>query len=91
MTKAKTLLSFLSHMYWKVMYCLMASQWGKSHRHTRLAPQPIPILQPRFSHLHVNLVGLLQYSNNFNYIFTIIDRTSKLMEALPLSDTSVAA
>jgi hypothetical protein len=36
-------------------------------------------------------VGPLQYSNNFNYIFTIIDRTSKWMEAIPLSETSVAA
>jgi hypothetical protein len=36
-------------------------------------------------------VGPLQYSNNFNYIFTIIDRTSKWMEAIPLSDTSAAA
>jgi hypothetical protein len=36
-------------------------------------------------------VGPLQYNNNFNYIFTIIDRTSKWMEAIPLSDTSAAA
>jgi hypothetical protein len=36
-------------------------------------------------------VGPLQYSNNFNYIFTIIDPTSKWMEAIPLSDTSTAA
>ncbi len=33
----------------------------------------------------------MQYSNNFNYIFTITDRTSKWMEAIPLSETSVAA
>ncbi len=45
------------------------------HRHTRLVPIPIP--QGRFSHLHVDLVCPLQYSNNFNYIFTSIDRTSK--------------
>jgi hypothetical protein len=32
----------------------------------------------------------LQYRNNFNYIFTIIDRTSKWMEAIPLSETSPA-
>jgi hypothetical protein len=55
---------------------------GKIHCHTRLTPQPIPILQRRFSDLHVDLVGPLQYSNSFNYIFTIIDRTSKWMEAL---------
>jgi hypothetical protein len=59
----------------------LACQRGKIHRHTRLAPQPIPIPQRRFSHLHVDLVGPLQYSNNCNYIFTIIDRTSKWMEA----------
>jgi hypothetical protein len=53
--------------------------------------QPIPIPQWRFSHLHVDLVGPLQYSNNFNYIFTIIDRTSKSMEVIPLSETSAVA
>jgi hypothetical protein len=36
-------------------------------------------------------MGPMQYSNNFNYIFTIIDRTSKWMEAIPLSETFVAA
>jgi hypothetical protein len=36
-------------------------------------------------------MGPLQESSNFNYIFTIIDRTSKWMEAVPLSDTSAAA
>jgi cleavage and polyadenylation specificity factor subunit 1 len=69
----------------------LACQRGKIHRYTRLAPQPIPILQRRFSHLHDDLVGPLQYSINFNYIFTIIDRTSKWMEAIPLSDMSAAA
>jgi hypothetical protein len=64
----------------------LACQCGKIHRHTRLFPIPIP--QRHFSHLHVDLVGPLQYSNNFNYICTIIDRTSKWMEAIPLSETS---
>jgi hypothetical protein len=35
-------------------------------------------------------VGPLQDSNNFNYIFTIINRTSKWMETIPLSDSSTA-
>ncbi len=69
----------------------LACQRGKIHRHTHLVPQPIPILQRHFSHLHVDLVGPLQYSNNFNYIFTIIDRTSKWMETIPLSEMSTAA
>jgi hypothetical protein len=69
----------------------LACQWGKIHRHTILAPQPITIPLQCFSHLHVDLVGSLQYSNSFNYIFTIIDRTSKWMEAIPLSETFVTA
>jgi cleavage and polyadenylation specificity factor subunit 1 len=69
----------------------LACQRGKIHRHTRLVPLLIPIPQRRFSHLHVDFVGPLQYSNNFNYIFTIIDRMSKWMEAIPLSETSAAA
>jgi hypothetical protein len=69
----------------------LACQRAKIHRHTRLVPLPIPIPQRHFSHLHVDLVCPLQYSNNFNYIFTIIDCTSKCMEAIPLSETSAAA
>jgi cleavage and polyadenylation specificity factor subunit 1 len=72
-------------------YGCLACQRGKIHRHTCLVFLPIPILQRHFSHLHVDLVGPLQYSNNYNYIFTIIDRTSKWMEAIPLSETSAAA
>ncbi len=69
----------------------LACQRGKIHRHTCLAPQPILIPQRRFSHLHVDLVGPLHYSHNFNYILTIVDCTSRWMEAIPLSDTSAAA
>ncbi len=69
----------------------LACQRGKIHRHTCPAPQPIPIPQLHFSHLHVDLVGPLQYSNSFNYILTIIDQTSKWMETVPLSEMSAAA
>jgi hypothetical protein len=45
----------------------------------------------RFSHLHIDLVGPLQYSGGCNFVFTVIDCTSKWMEAISLSDTSVKA
>ncbi len=63
---------------------------ARSTRYTCLLPQPIPIPQWRFAHLHIDLVGPLQYSSDCNHIFTIIDRTSKWMEAIPLSETSAA-
>ena len=51
----------------------------------------IPIPQRRFSHIHVNIVGPLQQSNGFTHLFTIIDRTSCWMEAVPLVQTTAAA
>ncbi len=70
--------------------CLCCQQ-GKIHRHVRLQPLPIPIAQRRFSHIHIDLVGPLQSSNNCSHILTEIDRTSKWMEAIPLVETSAAA
>jgi hypothetical protein len=64
--------------------CLHCQQ-SKIHRHTRLLPQPIPIPQRQFAHLHIDLVGPLQYCNGCYHILTIIDHTSMWMEAIPLS------
>jgi hypothetical protein len=44
-----------------------------------------------FSHRLIDFMRPLQYSGGFNFIFTVIDRTSKWTEAVPLSDTSAAA
>jgi hypothetical protein len=44
-----------------------------------------------FTHLHIDLVGPLQYSGSFTFIFTVIDHTSKWREAIPFFDTSAAA
>ncbi len=68
------------------LYC----QQSKIHRQTNTRPLHIPVPQWRFSHLHIDLVGLLQFSNNCNYIFTIIDCTSKWMKAIPLAATAVS-
>jgi hypothetical protein len=41
-------------------------------------PNPSPSHNSVFlTSMYIDLVGPLQYSNNFNYIFTVIDRTSK--------------
>jgi hypothetical protein len=70
--------------------CLCCQQ-GKIHRHVRLQPLQIPIPQCRFYHIHIDLVGPLQSSNICSHILTVIDRTSKWMEAIPLVETFAAA
>jgi transposase InsO family protein len=56
------------------------------------AVQPIPIPHRRFSHIHLDLVGPLPPSpGGHQYLFTIIDRTTRWLEAVPLRSMDTAA
>ena len=61
---------------------------GKIQRHTRSKVQQIPVPPRRFSHIHVKIVGPLPSSSGFTHLFTIIDRSTRWLEAIPLSATS---
>ncbi len=61
---------------------------SKVHRHVHVKPLPIPIPQSRFAYIHIDLVGPLTISLGHNHILTIIDRTSRWMEAIPLTNTA---
>ena len=66
-------------------------QRAKVTKQPAAAIQPIPIPQRRFSHVHRDLVGPLPVSaDGFLYIFTIIDRTTRWLEAVPLKEMSAA-
>ena len=66
----------------------LGCQRAKVHRHVQVPPQHIPIPTRRFSHIHVDLVGPLPTSKGFTHLFTIMDRTSRWLEAIPLSNTT---
>ncbi len=63
-------------------------QQSKVHRHVHVKPLPIPVPQRRFAHIHIDLVGPLTISLGHSHILTIIDRTSRWMEAIPLTNTA---
>jgi hypothetical protein len=47
--------------------------------------QPIPVPELRFTHVHMDLVGPLPTSaEGFKYLFTMVDRSSRWLEAVPL-------
>jgi hypothetical protein len=68
----------------------LACQRGKIHRHTHLQAAHIPVPNRRFAHLHVDLVGPLPPSAGHTYIFTVIDRTTRWPEAIPLNSIAAA-
>jgi len=65
-------------------------QRSKVHRHVHLQPEPIAVPIRRFAHLHVDLVGPLPKSSGFSYLFTVVDRTTRWPEAIPLAATTAA-
>ncbi len=62
-------------------------QRGKVHKHVHLQPAEIPMPHRRFA---VDLVGPLPPSHSHTYLFTIIDRTSRWPEAIPLASITAA-
>jgi len=68
----------------------VACQVAKTHKHVHLKPMAIPMPARRFGHIHVDLVGPLPASSGFTYLFTIIDRSTRWPEAVPLASTSAA-
>jgi Integrase core domain/Integrase zinc binding domain len=64
---------------------------GKVHSQAAAAVEPIELPARQFSHIHVDLVGPLPTSNAGNmYAMTIIDRSTRWFEAVPLAATAAA-
>ena len=63
-------------------------QRSKIQSHVKAPVLQIPVPGRRFSHIHVDLVGPLPQSQGFSYLFTIIDRTSRWPEAVPVLHTT---
>jgi hypothetical protein len=65
----------------KCQYC----QRGNVHKQPAAPLQAIPVPARKFSHVHVDLVGPLPASSDGHvYLLTIIDRSTRWFEAVPL-------
>ena len=63
-------------------------QKSKISTHIHSTVPSIPVPTRRFSHIHVDIVGPLPSSQGHSYLFTMIDRTTRWPEVVPLSSIS---
>lgn len=65
-----------------------ACQRAKIHRHTESGVGTFQQPKRRFSHIHVDVVGPLPPSEGCRYLFTIVDRSTRWPEAVPMKEAT---
>jgi len=70
--------------------CLQC-QRSKIQKHVKASVPAIPVPSRRFSHVYIDIVGPLPSSLGYSYLLTMIDRTTRWPEAVPLSSISTEA
>ena len=63
-------------------------QRSKVIRHVESGINQFPSPKRRFSHIHVDVVGPLPTSNDCRYLFTVIDRSTRWPEAVPMQEAT---
>ena len=66
----------------------VACQRAKVQRHIKAPLAPFRVPERRFDHVNVDLVGPLPPSLGFTHLLTMVDRTTRWPEAVPLSSTT---
>ena len=68
----------------------VACQRAKVTRHTKAPMALFKVPERRFDHVNVDLVGPLSPSRGYTYLLTMVDRTTRWPQVVPLYSTTAA-
>ena len=92
----KATLSLIARSYARRNMRRVILQWArqcrayatsKIVRHTQPPVLPIPAPAECFGHVHIDIVGPFSPDQGFRYLLTVIGRTARWPEAVPIADT----
>ena len=76
----------LRHDVQKFVNACHSCQQTKIYRHNKASIQPIPFEGGKFDAVHIDIIGPMVESENCRYALTMIDRYTRLMEVIPISN-----
>ena len=82
---------FVWHAMKKDITACVSCERSKIHRLTKASLGSFQQPTRRFGHIHVDIVGPLPSSEGKRYLFTIIDRSSRWPEAIPMEDATTVS
>ena len=95
----ETLKKIADRYYWPTVRQDVAKYVAECHPCNACKAKPIikppmdprPVMAPRFKDLQIDVVGPMEQSEGMRYLLTVLDRTSRYYDAIPMASATASA